>query len=126
MGEKRQEAIDILKNMLSPELSAQIESGADATFAPRLNDLALDNVFEPLWTDQSLDLRTRSLVTLSMLIALRAEEEMHVHFPAAIRNGATLQDLEQLIYQASAYVGFPGANTARNIARASLREAGLL
>ncbi|MCF8710079.1 carboxymuconolactone decarboxylase family protein [Rhizorhapis sp. SPR117] len=63
----------------------------------------MNNEFEPLWTDKSLGLRTRSLITVAILCTLRATDELSIHFPAAIRNGATIEELEQLIYQVSGY-----------------------
>jgi 4-carboxymuconolactone decarboxylase len=127
MGEKRAEAFAILKNMLAPEMADALGSAATAqTFAGKMGEMAMNNVFEPLWTDETFDLRTRSLVTVSMLIALRANDELEVHFPAAIRNGATIAELEQVLYQATGYAGFPAANSARTIAIAALRRAGML
>lgn len=127
MGEKRAEAIGILKKMLAPEMAEAI--GKETTisaFGGKMGEMAMNGVFEPLWTDDTFDLRTRSLVTISMLIALRAYDELEVHFPAAIRNGATIAELEQVLYQATAYAGFPAAHSARNVAVAALRGAGML
>src|SRR5690606_12659080 len=98
---------------------------SSALFAGQIGELALSNVFEKLWVRDALDLRTRSLVTLGILIALRATDEMSVHFPAAVRNGATLEEIAEVILHATGYAGFPAANTARSIAEESLREAGM-
>ena len=127
MGEKRAEAIGILKKMLAPEMAEALgNETASSTFGGKMGEMAMNNVFEPLWTDETFDLRTRSLVTISMLIALRAHDELEVHFPAAIRNGATIAELEQVLYQASGYAGFPAAHSARKVAVAALRRAGML
>ena len=127
MGEKRAEALGILKKMLGPEMAAEIGNATTAPrFAGKIGEMAMDGVFEPLWTDETFDLRTRSLVTVSMLIALRAYDELEIHFPAAIRNGATIADLEQVLYQACGYAGFPAAHSARKIAMAALGRAGML
>jgi len=58
-------------------------------FAQELAKLSIENVFGTLWTRPGLDRRSRSLVTLGILIALRASNEMSVHFPIAIQNGLT-------------------------------------
>ena len=73
-----------------------------------------------------LDLRTRSLITCAMLIPMRANSELEIHFPAAIRNGATIADIEELIYQSAGYAGFPAATNARDVARKSLKAAGMV
>lgn len=127
MGENREKAFDLLKKMLGPEMAASIgDSAAGQTFAGELGEMAMNNVFETLWTDETLDMRTRSLVTVSLLIALRSYDELEIHFPAAIRNGATIAELEQVLYQASAYAGFPAAHSARKVAIAALGRAGML
>lgn len=127
MSTTQEKALGILAGMLDPAMSRSISS-ADTTqqFAGGIGQLAFSNVFEKLWTRDGFDLRTRSLLTLAILIALRADDEMEVHFPAAIRNGASLADLEELIYHATGYAGFPAANSARTIAIAALKKAGMI
>jgi 4-carboxymuconolactone decarboxylase len=127
MTERRKKAFAILGKMLPPEIFDQLADDDKVRhFAGDIRELSLNGVFEPLWTDDRIDLRTRSLITVSILVALRAEEELAIHVPAAIRNGATLSDIEQIIYQATAYAGFPAANTARNVAIKALSAAGML
>ncbi len=62
-------------------------------------------------------------MTLGILIALRATEEMNAHFRIARQNGLTEDELAEVIYHASGYAGFfPAAATARNIAAEALGE----
>jgi 4-carboxymuconolactone decarboxylase len=127
MTDRKARAMAILDNMLSPTFVKQMSDDHTAsTFAGGLADLSMQAVFEPLWTDERMDLRTRSLVTIGILIALRAREELEIHCAAAIRNGATISDLEQVIYQAAGYAGFPAAASARWIMSKALEDAGLL
>jgi 4-carboxymuconolactone decarboxylase len=127
MTERRKKAFAILGKMLPPQIFDQVaDDDKSRHFAGDIAELALNGVFEPLWTDERIDLRTRSLITVSILVALRAEEELAIHVPAAIRNGATLSDIEQVIYQATGYAGFPAANSARNVAIKALTAAGML
>lgn len=90
MASEREKALKILIAMLAPNMSASL-SGAEPAqiFGDHISDLAFAKVFEKLWTREGLDLKTRSRVTVAILIALRANEEMATHFPAAVRNGAT-------------------------------------
>jgi 4-carboxymuconolactone decarboxylase len=90
-------------------------------FADELGDLALEHVFGALWTRPGLDRRSRSLVTLGVLIALRANDELKVHFLIALRNGLTAEEIEEVIYHVAGYAGYPAAATARNIASAVLQ-----
>jgi len=107
---------------------AMDEMGADGSpnFCGWMTELAMDNVFSKLWLREDLDLRGRSLLTLGILIGLRAYDELTVHFPIALKNGCTLKELEEVLYHATAYAGFPAANTARQAAVRSLRKEGLI
>ena len=86
-------------------------------FGSELSELALANVFGRLWTRDGLDRRSRSLVTLGMLIALGASEELRIHFAVARRNGLTREELEEVVYHATGYAGFPRATAAYRVAR---------
>jgi len=126
MSDKTQAAMAVINRMLPPEISKGLSTGPTKQFGDGLAELGMVACFEPLWTREGIDLRTRSLVTCAMLIALRAHSELAIHFPAAIRNGASLEDLEEVIYQAAGYAGFPAAASAREVAKESLSKAGMI
>jgi 4-carboxymuconolactone decarboxylase len=75
-----------------------------------------------VWTRPGLPLRTRSLITLALLIALNREAEFRLHIKAAIRNGVTVQELKELILHSAIYCGLPAANSAYHCAEEVLRE----
>ncbi len=66
------------------------------------------NVFGRLWGRDGLSRRDRSLVTLGMLIAMRANDELALHFRIARTNGLTDDEIAEVIYHSSGYAGFPG------------------
>ena len=122
----RRKAAEALFASWSSKAMEGLRSTVSPNFATELNAFAFDSVFAKLWIRPGLDLRARSLVTLGILIALRAEEELKVHFPIALANGCTLAELEEVIYHATAYAGFPAANAARMAATDSFRKQGLI
>jgi len=89
----------------------------DEGFANELRELSVDIAFGQIWSRPGLSHRDRSLFTLGLLIALRAEGELAYHFPIAARNGVTTEELEELVYHAVAYAGFPAAHAAQLVAR---------
>jgi len=124
MTDQRAEALRIVTEMVSPEVANLMDRAQTSDgFGSHLATLALENVFGALWTRPGLNRRDRSLVTLGILIALRATSELSVHIPAALNNGVTRQELEEMIYHASAYAGFPAASAALAVARQSFPEA---
>jgi 4-carboxymuconolactone decarboxylase len=91
-------------------------------FAPELMDLGVEGIFGKLWTRDGISRRDRSLVTLGILIALRATDELHAHFQIARNNGLSDEELAEVVYHSSGYAGFPAANTAKNVAEKALAE----
>jgi 4-carboxymuconolactone decarboxylase len=117
MSDKREKAREIIRRMLQPEHAAAMESVADdGRFAPEYANLAFENAYVQLWSRPGLSLRDRSLLTLGILIALGNQNELRVHFASALRNGITREELEEVVYHATAYAGFPTASSARAIA----------
>ena len=96
----------------------------DGGFGQELAELALEHVFAALWGRPGLDRRSRSLITLGALIALRASEELEFHFPMALRNGLTITELEEVVYHSAGYAGYPAATSARAVARKVLASPG--
>jgi 4-carboxymuconolactone decarboxylase len=117
MADTHSNGLDVFKDMMPGLIPGNVTSLRDGGFADELGDLSIDHVFGALWTRPGLDRRSRSLVTLGALIALRAEQELKIHFQIALRNGLTLEEIEEVIYHMTGYAGYPAAATARNLAR---------
>jgi 4-carboxymuconolactone decarboxylase len=66
-------------------------------------ELAWDYV----WNRPGLDRRTRSLVNLAMLTALGKPAELKLHVKGALTNGATVDEIKEVLVQASVYCGIP-------------------
>jgi 3-oxoadipate enol-lactonase/4-carboxymuconolactone decarboxylase len=75
-----------------------------------------------IWGDPTLPRKTRSLVTLAMMIALHREEEFKVHVRPALANGVSSAELRALTMQAAIYAGVPAANAAFRWLREVLGE----
>jgi len=75
-----------------------------------------------VWTRPGLDRRTRSVVTLTALIAHGHWEELEMHLRAALRNGLTRDEIAEVILQTAVYCGVPAANHAFAIAQGVLNE----
>ncbi len=69
------------------------------------------------WERPGLDRRTRSIVTLAILMALGHEEEFRLHVRASVNTGCTREDIKEMLLHATIYAGVPAANTAFRLAR---------
>jgi 3-oxoadipate enol-lactonase/4-carboxymuconolactone decarboxylase len=70
-----------------------------------------------IWTRPGLDRRTRSLITLSALVALGRERELELHLRSARRIGVSWDDIKEVLLQSAIYCGVPAANSAFAIAQ---------
>ena len=69
-----------------------------------------------IWTRPGLDRRTRSCITVAMLVALNRTEELAMHLRAALTNGVTVDELKEVLLQTAVYCGVPAANSAFRVA----------
>jgi 3-oxoadipate enol-lactonase/4-carboxymuconolactone decarboxylase len=75
-----------------------------------------------IWTRPGLDRRSRSMITLTALIARGHHEELAMHVRAARTNGLTDDEIKEVILQSAIYCGVPDANTAFRVAQTVLSE----
>ena len=61
------------------------------------------------WARPGLDRRTRSLLNLAMLTALKAPNELKLHVKGAITNGVTVDEIKETLLHAAVYCGIPAA-----------------
>jgi 4-carboxymuconolactone decarboxylase len=65
-----------------------------------------------IWSRPGLPKKTRSLLTLAMLVALNRGEEFRMHVKAALSIGVSRDEIQELLLQAAIYCGVPAANSA--------------
>src|SRR5690349_8153691 len=85
--------------------------------APKLVALTEDVLFGDVWERAQLSKRDRSLITCAALIATGKTEQMEFHFPNAIKNGVTQEELVEMITHLAFYGGWPSAMSAVNRAK---------
>ena len=97
-------------------------SAASGPLTRDFQDLVTRYAWGSVWTRPGLDRRSRSIVTLTALVAGRHWDELEVHLRAAQRNGLTAEEIGEVLLQTAVYCGVPAANTAFGIARRVLEE----
>jgi 4-carboxymuconolactone decarboxylase len=85
-------------------------------FNEEFQDLITRYAWGEIWTRPRFDRKTRSVMTLSMLIALKAHDEFKLHVRAAFNNGLTREDIGEVLMAAAIYCGVPAANTGFHLA----------
>jgi len=92
------------------------------TFGMPWQDFITRYAWDEIWGDPTLPRKIRSMLTLTMMIALHREEEFKLHLRPALGNGVTIVELRALILQSAVYAGVPAANAAFRWVREALGE----
>jgi len=96
---------------------------ASATdFTRDFQQLITEYAWGTIWTRPGLDRRSRSLITLTALVARGHHEELALHLRAARTNGLSDDEIAEVILQAGIYCGVPAANHAFAVAQTVLDD----
>lgn len=91
-------------------------------FTADFQELITRYAWGSIWTRDGLDRRSRSIVTLTALVARGHHEELALHLRAARRNGLSNDEIKEVLLQTAIYCGVPDANTAFRIAAQVLAD----
>ena len=103
---------------------AHVDRAVAATtpFTAGFQDFITRVAWGDVWQRPGLARRDRSLMTLSICIALRHWDEFALHVRAAVNNGLTDAEIGEVIQHAAVYAGVPAANHAYKVAAPILAE----
>ena len=96
---------------------------AKTSFSEPFQDFITRYAWGDIWSRPGLSRAERSLVTLAVLAAMQHEHELAMHVKAALRNGLTSDQIQEVLLQVAVYAGVPVANRAFPVAQRALAEA---
>lgn len=96
--------------------------GRTTEFTADFQDFITRYAWGEIWARPGLDRRTRSCITLTVLVALGRLDELELHVRAAVRNGLTEREIGEVFLQSAVYCGAPAANSAFAVAQRVLSE----
>lgn len=122
-AQRRADAADVMRT-LNGQAEAQDpdEALAGMERIGPVGKLAFEWAFGDLWSRTQLSRRDRSLVVVSILVALARPDELLFHIPGALNHGVTATELEGVMATAAPYCGFPRAVEGIRLLRRVLRE----
>jgi 4-carboxymuconolactone decarboxylase len=77
----------------------------DPGFAKHLNE----QLFGEVWNRPGLPTKTRSIMTVAVLMALGRGQELRLHMRGALNLGVTPEELKEIVVHVSHYSGVPTA-----------------
>ena len=123
MDERYDKGMKVRREVLGDEHVDRATAGATG-FSRPFQEFITRGAWGDVWTREGLSRKERSIVTLSVLTALRAENEIPMHVRAALRNGLTPEEIREVLIHTSVYAGVPAANSAIALAQKVLDEDG--
>lgn len=91
-------------------------------FALPIQRLVTEYCWGVVWNNDGLGRKIRSLINIAMLTALNRNHELGVHVRGALNNGATVQEIQQVLMQTAIYVGVPAALESFRVAERVVKE----
>jgi 4-carboxymuconolactone decarboxylase len=101
----------VRREVLGEQHVDRAESNKDE-FTEEFQELITRYAWGEIWTRPGLERKTRSCITLAMMIALHREDEFKLHIKAALNNGLSKDEIKEVILQSAIYAGVPAANSA--------------
>ena len=96
----------IRRKVLGAGREAEIARDEDA-FSMPLREFSTRYVWGELWSRKGLPLKTRSLINVALLTALKCGKELETHVRAARNNGCTKEEIREVLLQCGVYAGIP-------------------
>lgn len=120
-SELYQRGMHEIRKQLGPMADAYIQS--IKALSPEFAWVNVTFPFAELYTRGVLDLKTRELCTVAALTVQGFSTiQLKVHIGAALRSGASREEIVEIITQMIAYGGFPAATNALMTAKAVFDE----
>ncbi|WP_438293110.1 bifunctional 3-oxoadipate enol-lactonase/4-carboxymuconolactone decarboxylase PcaDC [Streptomyces sp. HUAS TT7] len=104
--------------------NAHVDRAATRTtpFTARFQDFITRYAWGEIWGNGTLDRRTRSVITLTALVAGGHKDELALHVQGALRNGLSPDEIAEVLLQCAVYCSVPAANSAFATAERAITE----
>ena len=86
--------------------------GNATEFTQPLQEFVNEHAWGGVWNREGLSLKTRSLITLAALTALKCPLELKGHVRGALNNGCTVEEIRETLLHCAVYAGVPAAMDA--------------
>ena len=103
--------LELRRRVLGAEYVDQALKNADA-FTVELQEQLNASCWGNVWSRAGLDLKTRSMITLTALAAMGKVAEVKTHTLGALRNGCSADEIKEVFLHLIPYAGFPAVITA--------------
>lgn len=105
-SEKFETGLNKRRKVMGDEFVDRALSSA-TEFTQPLQTMITENAWGGVWSDGVIPDRTRSLITIAVLASLKASTELKGHVRGALRNGCTVEEIQDVLLHCTVYCGAP-------------------
>jgi 4-carboxymuconolactone decarboxylase len=87
------------------------------SFSLPIRELTTKYVWGEIWSRKGLPRKTRSLINIALLTAMRSPHELKLHIRGARNNGCSQVEIREVLMQCAVYCGVPAVREAVRNAR---------
>lgn len=113
--------MEMRKKVLSPEHVERSLAAAD-DFTKPMQELVTEFCWGAVWARPGLEPKTRSMINLAMISTLGRNKELGLHVAGALRNGVTVEEIQEILMQIAVYCGFPAGLDSMNTAKEAIKK----
>jgi alkylhydroperoxidase/carboxymuconolactone decarboxylase family protein YurZ len=89
---------------------------------PEFHRYIIEFVYGEIYAGEALDRKTRALCTVAMLASTGQQLQLGVYVLSARRQGASEEEIREVLRQVAVYAGFPAAWNALATMRTALKD----
>ncbi|PTS85874.1 4-carboxymuconolactone decarboxylase [Pseudomonas sp. HMWF032] len=122
MSEEQKSGLQVRREVMGdPFVDRALNNATD--FTQPLQDFVNEHAWGGVWNREGLDRKTRSLITLAALTALKCPQELKGHVRGALNNGCTVEEIRETLLHCAVYAGVPAAIDAFRAAQDVIDDA---
>ena len=108
MTESKKSGVEVRRQVMG-DVFVDRALGNATEFTQPLQDFVYEHAWGGVWNREGLPLKTRSLITLAALTALKCPQELKGHVRGALNNGCTVEEIREALLHCAVYAGVPAA-----------------
>ena len=108
MSDNRQQGEQVRREVMGDAFVDRALNNA-TDFTQPLQEFVNEHAWGGVWTRGVLERKTRSLITLAALTALKCPQELKGHVRGALNNGCTVEEIREALLHCAVYAGVPAA-----------------
>jgi 4-carboxymuconolactone decarboxylase len=121
MNDKHDSGLQVRREVMGDAYVERALGNASEFSAP-LQAFVNEHAWGGVWTRDGLPRKTRSLITLAALTALKCPQELKGHVRGALNNGCTVEEIREALLHCAVYAGVPAAIDAFRAAQEVIDE----